>query len=160
MSNAFSKEERVAFELLLEGFQDQLVLSRNVGVYATDQVMMERTNDVIWRPQPYIAQSFDGLDQTSNFKDYTQLAVPATIGYSKSVPFTLSSKELRDALQENRLGDAAKQKLASDINRAIVDVAALQGSIVVKRTPAASGFDDVALIEAAFNEQGVPAWDG
>lgn len=159
MSNAFSKEERVAFELLLEGFQDQLVLSRNVGVYATDQVMMERTNDVIWRPQPYIAQSFDGLDQTSNFKDYTQLAVPATIGYSKSVPFTLSSKELRDALQENRLGDAAKQKLASDINRAIVDVAALQGSIVVKRTPAASGFDDVALIEAAFNEQGVPAWD-
>lgn len=159
MSNAFSKEERVAFELLLEGFQDQLVLSRNVGVYATDQVMMERTNDVIWRPQPYIAQSFDGLDQTSNFKDYTQLAVPATIGYSKSVPFTLSSKELRDALQENRLGDAAKQKLASDINRAIVDVAALQGSIVVKRTPAASGFDDVALLEAAFNEQGVPAWD-
>ena len=159
MSNAFSKEERVAFELLLEGFQDQLVLSRNVGVYATDQVMMERTNDVIWRPQPYIAQSFDGLDQTSNFKDYTQLAVPATIGFSKSVPWTLTTKELRDALQEQRLGDAAKQKLASDINRAILDVAALQGSLVVKRTPAATGFDDVALVEAIMNEQGVPSWD-
>ena len=159
MSNSFSKEERVAFELLLEGFQDQLVLSRNVGVYNTDQVMMERTNDVIWRPQPYIAQSFDGLDQTSNFKDYTQLAVPATIGFSKSVPFVLTTKELRDALQEQRLGDAAKQKLASDINRAILDVAALQGSLVVKRTPAATGFDDVALVEAIMNEQGVPSWD-
>jgi hypothetical protein len=159
MANAFSKEERVAFELLLEGFQDQLVLSRNVGVYNTDQVMMERTNDVIWRPQPYISQSFDGLDQTSNFKEYTQLAVPATIGFSKSVPWTLTTKELRDALQEQRLGDSAKQKLASDINRAIVDVAALQGSIVVKRTAASTGFDDVALIEAQFNEQGVPAWD-
>ena len=157
MANAFSKEERVAFELLLEGFQDQLVLSRNVGVYNTDQVMMERTNDVIWRPQPYISQSFDGLDQTSNFKEYTQLAVPATIGFSKSVPWTLTTKELRDALQEQRLGDSAKQKLASDINRAIVDVAALQGSIVVKRTAASTGFDDVALIEAQFNEQGVPA---
>lgn len=159
MSNGFSKEERVAFELLLEGFQDQLVLSRNVGIYATDQVMMERTNDVIWRPQPYIAQSFDGLDQTSNFKDYTQLAVPATIGYSKSVPWTLTTKELRDALQEQRLGDSAKQKLASDINRAILDVASLQGSLVVKRTTAATGYDDVALCEAIMNEQGVPSWD-
>lgn len=159
MANSFSKEERVAFELLLEGFQDQLVLSRNVGIYATDQVMMERTNDVIWRPQPYIAQSFDGLDQTSNFKEYTQLAVPATIGFSKSVPWTLTTKELRDALQEQRLGDSAKQKLASDINRAIVDVAALQGSLVVKRAAAATGFDDVAQIESVMNEQGVPSWD-
>lgn len=159
MANGFSKEERVAFELLLEGFQDQLVLSRNVGVYNTDQVMMERTSDVIWRPQPYIAQSFDGLDQTSNFKDYIQLSVPATIGFSKSVPWVLTTKELRDALQEQRLGDAAKQKLASDINRAILDVAALQGSLVVKRTTTASGFDDVAQIEAIMNEQGVPSWD-
>jgi hypothetical protein len=31
MSNSFSKEERVAFEDLLEGFQDALVLSRHVN---------------------------------------------------------------------------------------------------------------------------------
>lgn len=155
MANAFNKEERVAFELLLEGFQDALVLSKAAHVYNTDQVTMERTSDVIWRPQPYISQSFDGMDQTSNFKEYTQLAVPATIGYSKSVPWTLNSKELRDALQENRLGSAAKQKLASDINRAVTDVACLQGTLVVKRTTAASGFDDVALCEAIMNEQGV-----
>jgi hypothetical protein len=42
MSNSFSKEERVAFEDILEGFQDALVLSRNVSVYNTDQTMMER----------------------------------------------------------------------------------------------------------------------
>ena len=155
MSNAFSKEERVAFELLLEGFQDALVLSRNVALYNTDQVTMERTSDTIWRPQPYIAQSFTGTDMTSNFKDYTQLAVPARIGFSKSVPFILTTKELRDALQEQRLGNAAKQKLASDINRAVMDVAANQGTLVVKRTSAASGFDDVAQCEAIFNEQGV-----
>ena len=115
MSNLFSKEERVAFETLLEGFQDALVLSRNVSIYNTDQVTMERTSDTIWRPQPYISQSFDGTDQTSNFKDYVQLSVPARIGFSKSVPWVLTTKELRDSLQENRLGDSAKQKLASDI---------------------------------------------
>jgi len=155
VANAFSKEERVAFEQLLEGFQDALVLSRNVAVYNTDQTMMERTNNVIWRPQPYISQSYSGTDMTSNFDDYTQLAVPATIGFSRSVPWVMTATELRDTLQEGRLGDAAKQKLASDINVAIMNVAALQGSIFVKRTAAASGFDDVAEIEARFNEKGV-----
>ncbi len=159
MANAFSKEERVAFEDILEGFQDALVLSRNVSVYNTDSEMMERANDTIWRPQPYIAQSFSGTDMTSNFKDFTQLAVPATLGYSKSVPWTLTAKELRDALQEGRLGDAAKQKLASDINVALMTVAAQQGTLVVKRTSAASGFDDVAQADALMNEQGVQAFD-
>lgn len=159
MSNQFSKEERVAFEDILEGFNDALVLSRNVATYNTDQVMMERTSDVIWRPQPYIAQSFDGTDQTANFGDNTQLSVPATIGFSKSVPWKMSASELRDALQEGRLGNAAKQKLASDINVAIMNVAANQGTLVVKRTVAATGFDDVAQCEAIMNEQGVPGYD-
>ncbi len=159
MANEFSKEERVAFEEILEGFQDALVLSRNVSIYNTDQALMERTGNIIWRPQPYIAQSFNGTDQTANFKDQTQLSVPATIGFSKSVPWVLTASELRDALQEKRLGDAAKQKLASDINRAIMDIATLQGTLVVKRTSAASGFVDVAQIEAIMNEQGIPDYD-
>lgn len=158
-ANAFSKEERVAFEDILEGFQDALVLSRNVAVYNTDQTMMERTNNVIWRPQPYIAQSFDGTDQTANFQNMTQLSVPATIGFNKSSPWIMTATELRDALQEGRLGDAAKQKLASDINVAVMNVAAQQGTLVVKRTAAASGFDDVAQCEAIFNEQGVNSFD-
>ena len=159
MANAFSKEERVAFEDLLEGFQDALVLSRNVAVYNTDQQMMERTNNVIWRPQPYIAVSYPGTDMSANFDDYTQLAVPATIGFNRSVPWVMTATELRDSLQEGRLGDAAKQKLASDINVAVMNVAALQGTVFVKRTSPASGFDDVAEIEARFNEEGIPSED-
>jgi hypothetical protein len=162
MANAFNKEERVAFEQILEGFQDALVLSRNVNVYNTDQAMMERTNDTIWRPMPYIADSIDaaaGTDISGSFKDFTQLAVPATIGFNKAVPFSLTAKELRDQLQEGRLGDAAKQKLASDINVAVMNVAANQGTLVVQRTGAASGFDDVAECEAIMNEQGVMSED-
>jgi hypothetical protein len=159
MVNAFNKEERVAFEEILEGFNDALVLSRNVSIYNTDSTMMERTGNIIWRPQPYIAQSFTGTDMTSNFKDFTQLAVPSTLGFSKSVPFILTATELRDALQEKRLGESAKQKLASDINVAIMNVASMQGTLVVKRTAAASGFDDVAQAEALMNEGGVPDYD-
>jgi len=159
MANDFSKEERVAFEKILEGFQDALVLSRHVATFRTESVAMERAMDVIWRPMPYIARSFDGMDQTGNFTDSTQLSVPASLGYQKSVPWVLDAKELRDALQENRLGDAARQKLASDINVSVTQVASNQSTLVVKRTAAATGFDDVAQCEAIMNEQGVPMYD-
>jgi hypothetical protein len=159
MSNAFSKEERVAFETLLEGFNDALVLSKNVSVYRSDDAMMERANNIVWRPQPYIMQSFTGTDMSANFGDQTQLSVPATLGYSKSVPWTLTAAELRDTLQEGRLGEAAKQKLASDINLAMLSAASLYGSLVVKVTAAASGYADLALCDALMNEQGVPSWD-
>lgn len=162
MSNAFNKEERVAFENLLEGFQDALVMSRNVSVYNSDSEMMERAGDQIWRPMPYIATSINaapGVDISADFPDNTQLAVPATLGFSKSVPWTLNAKELRDQLQEGRLGDAARQKLASDINVALMNVAANQGTLVVDRPSAATGFNDVAEAEAIMNEQGIPMYD-
>ena len=155
MANSFSKEERVAFDELLAGFQDALVLSNNVSIYNTDQAMMERTNNTIWRPQPYIAVSYNGTDMTTNFDDYTQLSVPAQISIGKAVPWSMTALELRDALQEGRLYDAAKQRLASDINVAVMNVAALQGTLFVKRASAASGFDDVAQCEAIMNEQGI-----
>lgn len=159
MANAFNKEEIVAFENVLEKFNDQLVLSRNVSKYETDQVTMERANDTIWRPQPYIAQSHDGTDATNNFDEATQLSVPATIGYSKHSTAILTATEMRDALQEGRLGEAAAQKLSSDVNLSVMTIAALQGTLVVKRTSAASGFDDLAQCEAIFNEQGVNSFD-
>ncbi|TNE61194.1 MAG: hypothetical protein EP341_00825, partial [Sphingomonadales bacterium] len=114
-----------------------------------------RTSDVIWRPQPYIAQSYDGSDATGNFNEATQLSVPATIGFQKHSTAILDGKELRDAMQEGRLGDAAMQKLASDINVSVLNVAANQGTLVVKRTAAASGYDDVAECDSVMNEQGI-----
>jgi hypothetical protein len=161
MANAFSKEERVAFEDLLEGFQDALVLSRNVSIYNTDQAMMERANNTIWRPMPYIAQSVTSTPGTplAGYQGMTQLAVPATLGFSKTVPWEMTSLELRDALQEGRLGDSAKQKLASDINVAIMNAAANLGSLVVDIGAAAGDYDDIALCDAIMNEQGVPDYD-
>lgn len=159
MANSFSKEERVAFEQILEGFDDALVLSRNISKFNTDSKYMERSSNTVWRPVPYIAQSFDGTDQTANFSDITQLSVPSSINIKKSVPWVMTTNELNDALQEDRLGNAAKQKLASDINVSIMNTASNEGTLVVKRTSAASGFDDVAQCEAIMNEQGVDFFD-
>jgi hypothetical protein len=157
MANSFSKEERVAFDQVFEAFEDGLVISKMFKKFNFDGQMAERAGNTIWRPMPYIAQSFTGIDQSANFnRNYTQLSVPLSLGYSHSVPLTLTATELRDALQEKRLGDAAMQRLASDINVDCSNLAALTGTVFVKRTGAASGFDDVAVLDNAFNRMGIP----
>lgn len=157
---SFSKQETVAFEKVFTKFEDGLVVSRLFQPYQIDDTLAERSGNTVWRPMPYIAQSFSGVDQSANFnRNYTQLSVPTTLGYSRSVPLTLSSTELRDLLQRDRLGEAAMQRLASDINVDCSNLAALSGTVVVKRTSAASGFDDVAAIDNAFNRVGVPMFD-
>lgn len=156
MANSFSKEEIVSFENILAGFDDLLVQSKLFKKFNIDDVTAERTNNTIWRPQPYIAQVFDGIDQSSNFnRNYTQLSVPATIGFQKSVPLTLSATELRDKLQEGRLGEAAAQGLASHVNIGCNNLAALSGTVVVKQTAPATGFDNFAGYDNAFNRVGI-----
>ena len=162
MANAFSKEEIVAFEDILEGFNDALILSKNVTIYNTNGVTMERARDTIWRPQPYIAQSFDrtvGTSIAGDVSNMTQLSVPSTLGFNKCSAWQMNALELRDALQEGRLGDSAKQKLASDINLSVMDLAAAQGTLVVPIATAAGTYDDVALCDSIMNEQGVMAGD-
>ena len=155
MANTFTKQEKVAFDDMLEGFNDELVMSALVSNYSLGDQEAERGSDVIWRPVPYIAQSYTGIDQSSNFGDSIQLSVPSQIGTVQSSNFTLNATELRDASQADRKSTAARQKLASDINVALMNTAANEGTVVVDVTAAASGYDDVALADAAFNERGV-----
>ena len=162
MANAFSKEEIVAFENILEGFNDALILSKNINIYNTNGVTMERARDTMWRPQPYIAQSFTrtiGSSIASSVSTMTQLSVPSTLGFSPCSAWEMNALELRDALQEDRLGAAAKQKLASDINLSVMDLAAAQGTLVVPVVGAAGDYDDIALCDSIMNEQGVMSED-
>lgn len=156
--NAFSKEEIVQFENVIEGFQDALVASKNVNVYGTDGQLMERANDTIWRPQQYISVGGNRIVGSAvSAKNKVQMSVPGTIGYQPNDTFELDALELRDALQEGRLGVASMNYLASRINSDVLAVATVQGTLVVPVTGAAGDYDDIALCETIMNEQGVPA---
>jgi hypothetical protein len=157
MSNLFSKEEIVIFENETTGFEDALVMSRLVAQFNTSGTQMARSNNTVWRPQPYIAITFDGLDQTPNFGGRAQLSVPATITHRRSAPFSLDAEERRDALQSKRLAQSAGQQLASDVNDAVNQVAMFQGTLVVAQPDKATGFRDLALCEGVMNNQGVPS---
>jgi hypothetical protein len=167
MANAFSKEEKVAFDQLLEGFNDALVMSRNVNVYNYNQTDAARTTAMptsvspnygtVWRPQPYIMPSVTSVPGTPvTFSDKTQLTVPASITNLQTVAWGMTSTELRDALQEGRLAQGANQKLASDINVAVMQTATALGSLVVTTGTPAGSFDDIALCDSLMNETGVP----
>jgi hypothetical protein len=156
----FSKEERVAFEDQLEAFNDLMVESKTVSVYGTDGQLMERANDTIWRPVPYIMNSQARVIGTPVVPQIVnQLAVPSRLNISRNVTWSMTALELRDALQEGRLGDGSRQRLASDINNSVRSVAALQGTLAVPITGAPGTYDHIATAQAIMDEQGVPAED-
>jgi hypothetical protein len=159
VANSFGKEIRIAFDEALEAYQDAMVMVRNVSIYKTDQTEMERAANGIYRPMPYIATTYAGSDMTNNFATQTQLMVPAVIDTRRAATWILSDQEMRDMAQGGELKKAATQRLASDINISISDKAALQGTLTIKRSGAASGFDDVAQMDQIMNEQGVPMMD-
>ena len=160
MSNEFSKEQKVAFEDYAAGFEDLLSTSMNVSVYNPDSATMERANNTIWRPQPYIGTVGErtvgvAVDTT----DSVQLSVPATISYSPYSAFSLNGLELRDALQEGRIGDSRMKQIATYINKKVLDVLSVTSSLTVTRTTAAGTYDDIALCDTIMTETGVPADD-
>jgi len=157
MGTSFTKQEQVMFDKVIEGFDDMLVIAKAAEVYqpltAQEQV---NAQDKFWLPAPMIGASYDGFDQSANFDGLTQLNVPASVGIHKAVPKTLSSKNLRNTFAMEQFGKAAKQKLASDVNLAIFNTVALQGSVFSKRTAAATGYDDVADLDSRLTRIGVP----
>jgi len=157
MPTSFTKQEQVMFDNVIEGFDDMLVIAKAAEVYqpltAQEQV---NAQDKFWLPAPMIGASYDGFDQSANFDGLTQLNVPASVGVHKAVPKTLSSKNLRNTFAMDQYGKAAKQKLASDVNLAIFNTVALFGSVVSKRSGAATGYDDVADIDSRLTRIGVP----
>lgn len=160
MPNAFTKQEQVLFDEVIEGFDDLLVIGKAAEKFnPLDAEEQARAGDKFWLPAPMISASFDGFDQTSNFGDTTELAVPVNIGFHKVVPVKFSAKEARVESAWRSKAMSAKQKLASDVNLALFNTVALQGSVFVKRTVAPTGFDDIAMADAALTEVGVPLGD-
>lgn len=160
MPNNFTRQEQTIFDEVLEGFDAGLITAKAATVFnPLDAQEQARAGDRFWLPMPQIAASYDGFDQTSNFGDLTELSVPVNIGFHKVVPQKFTSKDLRVESALRNRATAARQKLQSDVNMALFNTVALQGSVFSKRTVAPTGFDDIALADAQFSEIGVPMGD-
>lgn len=161
MAIATPKQVITSFDDMLEGFDDMLVVAQEVEKFNLPGGPAEqaRMNDKVWRPQPYIPAVFDGFDQTSNFGNITQLAVPVSVGIHHSTPVSMGAKDGRDKEAVDRYFRDAALSLASRVNSTVFNVAVNWATLVSKRTVAATGFDDLADMGAIMTEQGLPNFD-
>ncbi len=156
-----ARNEMVAFDDMLAGFDDMLVVAQEVAKYnfPGGPTAQQRMSDKIWRPQPYIPAVYDGFDQTSNFGNMTQLTAPISVGIHKVTPVSIGPKDGRDKESVDRYFRDAGLSLASQVNLSVFNVAVNWATLVSKRTVAATGFDDLADMSAMMTEQGVPNFD-
>jgi hypothetical protein len=158
MPSSFPYVVRAAFDNMIEEFEDRLAYAQfatkiDLGS-AQDQVF---TRDRVWLPQPMIGSSYDGFDQSSNFDGLTQMWVPAQAGFHKASPKSFSAKAMRNKMAIDMYTNEVAVKLASDVNKAIRNRVALEGSIFTKRTVAPTGSADLFLSMAQMTEVGVPS---
>ena len=155
MANAFSKEETVLFELLLEKFDPNNITAKQVEVFRPEMTDQERSGYTVWRPIPYVSKTVPGLDITGQFGELTQLSVPSTIDTIENVPWTLTAQDLNDPLQRERKATSAAQKLSAVIDNSIATLIGQSGGLVVTSAAAASGYLDVARAETRMLEEDI-----
>lgn len=158
MPSSFPYVVRAAFDDMIESFEDRLVyasMAKKIDLGDAQEQVYSR--DKVWIPQPMIGSSYDGFDQTSNFDGLTQMWVPAQVGFHKSSPKSFSAKAMRNKMAIDMYASEVGTKLASDVNKAIRNRVALEGSIFTKRTVAPTGSADLFLSMAQMTEVGVPS---
>lgn len=160
MANDFTQQEVIAFDKMCENFEDALVMAKMATRFdpASKQEAV-RSRDQFWIPEPQISFANDGSDATGNFGEVTDRNVPVNVSYWKHDAKQFSATDLRSQYTVDNWMDAAKNNLASEVNSTVYSTVALQGGVFSKRTAAATGYDDVAELDASFSEIGVPMAD-
>ena len=155
MANAFSKEEIVFFEQVLEGFNPNNITARQVDKFKPPSTQFERSALTVHRPIPYITLGTEGLTLAgAAFADRTQLTVPSTLNANvgspsdiKNIPFKMNAVELNDPLQRDRIAEAAVQQLSAIVDNTVATEIAKRGSIFIKDAAAITTYAQVAQAE-------------
>ncbi len=164
MANAFSKEEIVFFEQILEGFDPNNITARQVDKFKPASTAFERSALSVHRPVPYITLGTEGLTlAASAFADRTQLTVPSTLNANvgspsdiKNIPFKMNAVELNDPLQRDRIAQAAVQQLSAIVDSTVATEVANRGSLFIKNGAPITTYAHVAQCEEQMSIRDVP----
>ena len=164
MANAFSKEEIVFFENVLEGFDPNNITARQVSKFKPPSTDLERSALTVHRPVPYITLGTEGLTLAAGaFADRTQLTVPSTLNANvgspsdiKNVPFKMNAVELNDPLQRDRIATAAVQQLSAIVDSTVATEVAQKGSLFIKDAAKLTTYSQLAQAEEQMSIRDVP----
>jgi P22 coat protein - gene protein 5 len=155
MPNALAKDLEIMFEEYIEGYDAACVISREADTSYPSPVDMQRAGDTFYKMQNYHASVVTGLDVSGATKtDLIQRMVPTVFRSPDNVVYQLDAKEMRDPEHLRRMGQAASNRLAAEIDKNLYSTVSAQASIFVKKVGAFS-WDDAATAEALMLSRGI-----
>lgn len=162
--NAFSKNEIVMFEKVIEGFDPNNITAKQVDKFKPASTALERSALTVHRPVPYITLGTEGLTLAAGaFADRTQLTVPSTLNANvgspsdiKNIPFKMNAVELNDPLQRDRIAEAAVQQLSAIVDSTVATKVAKRGTLFIKNGAPITTYAHVAQCEEAMSIRDVP----
>jgi hypothetical protein len=156
----FPKDVVVEFNNMVEEFEDDNILSKNVKVKSSSAQQQQRTAYRTWQNVPQISTTVTGLDITGSMgKAITQLAIPVDIDTIENVPFTVDAQDLNDPAALTQKIRSAGAAISSKINQQLVNLAMFEGGAYVGQSGALATYNDVAAYENAFLRRGIPDRD-
>jgi hypothetical protein len=155
MPNALAKDLDLMFEEFVEGYDAACVISREAETSYPSPTDMQRAGDTFYKRQDFNTNVTTGLDiSAATPTDVIDRFVPTVYRSPDNVLYFLDAKEMRDPIYKERMGKAAANRLAAEIDKNLYATVAAQSSIVVKKVGDIT-WDDFALAEALMLSRGI-----
>lgn len=159
MANQLAKDLELMFDAVIEGYDAACVLSMAADTSFPSPQAMQRAGDTFYKKQNYHASTVSGLDVSGATRtDVIDRFVPTVYKAPQNVIYELDAKELRDEAIMRKMGAAAAQSLAAEVETDLYGKCAAQASIFVKKVGAIS-WDDGATAEALMISRGIKSGD-
>lgn len=155
MANALAKDLELMFENFVEGFDANCVISMEAETSYPGAQEMQRAGDTFYKKQNFHAAVVTGLDVSAATRtDVIDRFVPTVYRSPDNVIYELDAKELRDEAYMRKMGDAAAQRLAAEVDKNLYATVAANANIIVKKVGAIT-WDDGATAEALMLSRGI-----
>jgi hypothetical protein len=142
----------ILFEKTKETYEQQMQLLPLTAYTQPDPAKMQNSGNVIWRPVQQHAPIIDGFDLTGLETTIIEETYPALLGTPKNDFIQQRADDLRDKQFWERRAIQSGMRQATELNKQIASVIAIQGSLFI-RSNAASGYSFIGEAQALMNER-------
>lgn len=146
------KTVEILFENAIETFEHQDMMLDKVDFYKPDAADMQNAGDVVWRSVEQHAPILTGWTLTGQEQDIIEETYPSLLGTPKNDFVQQRADDLRDPQFWKRRGEQSGRQQATELNKAIANAIALQGSMFY-RDNSGNGYDFIGQAQALMNER-------
>jgi hypothetical protein len=152
MSLSTGKIAEVMFEKAKETYEHQDMLLDLTDFHEPDGGDMQNAGNVVWYPVQQHAPIIEGWDLSGQETGIIEETYPAILGTPTNDFIKQRADDLRTQRFWERRGEQSGKRQATELNKAIANRVALQGSLFY-RSNADSGYDFIAEAQAQMNER-------